>query len=558
MVSEMRMRSLIALVAVLITATSAFAISEAELRTVAGRLSKAAGRSFNVTVVSEIDGDDYNASCDPDGRIEVTQKFLAEFRSADEAAGVIGHEMAHYQLRHHPKQQRANIFGALLGLGVAKAVGAKDRDDYELGAELGAGIVGGATSRRQENQADAEGIRLVFSAGYNPNAMVALYRRVVEKHGPGEARVPVLGWFASHPDMRSRIGRLEKESAKFSESQPTATKSASAPVGAISAATDNRPTAVVVVDPEGTDNYGLGFGRGYYYVHDLSEVAKQEAEAALERRGFDVLVSTQDVGPLMDELDLENSEYGQYGENRTPKGYFSGAENVFYVSAWVAGANEYQVGDWRRQLEVSGLKVGVLLRQVDLKTRKQLLAGAGTGLVNKISRVRIPLGRSDYWNPVEVELESEQNLARQAVAKAVTGAAGKFSAVSALPASTFSAPVSESGPRPLTEAEMAQTYAPEPPVLTFGFVGVTNGRVFLGSEPIVLEMTAPVGAVEVTFAVTDANGRRILGGESFRSPRFALRLKPEMMSGMKFPLTLTASTQVGAKTYRTEFRLERR
>jgi hypothetical protein len=487
--------------------------------------------------------------------------MLTSFRSADEAAGVLGHEMAHYQLSHHVKQARASAFGALLGLGAAKVLGAKDRDDYELGAELGAGIVGSAESRRLENSADGIGIQMMQKTGYNPQAMVDFYYRVAEKSGNGYARVPVLGWFASHPDMRDRIARLEKENKKFSDH--SVIQSSDRPtVG---------QTAVVVVDPARTEDYGLGFGRGYYYCNDLSEVAKQEAEAALEKRGFNVLVSTQDVGPLTEELDLQNSEYGQYGEGRTPKGYFAGAENVFYVSAWVAGANELQVGDWRRQLEVSGLKVGVLLRQVDLRTRKQLLASAGIGSVNKISRVRIPLGRDD-WNPVEVELNSEQNLAREAVAKAASAAAGKFSPQAAPTIQPPANPVVPVQPVPLTDAEMAQIYAPAPAEPTeefttpepeepeFGFIGVTDGVLQLGSVPITLEMTAPAETVEVKFQITDASGKLVLEGESYRPPRFSLRLRPEILSGFSFPLTLTATalSKEGAELDRTSVRLERR
>lgn len=198
----------------------------------------------------------------------------------------------------------------------------------------------------------------------------------------------------------------------------------------------------MVVDPGRTDSNSFGFGRGYYYSDDLSEVAKAEAETALEKMGFQIVVSTHDVEPLQDELSLENSEWGANGEGRQPIGQFSGTDNVFYVSAWISGASEKQIGDWRRELEVSGLKVGVLLRQIDLRTRRQLKSGAGIGSVNKISRVRVPLGRDD-WNPIEVNLNSEDDLAREAVNKAVRTAAGKFGSASTLVASTPSPTVSE-------------------------------------------------------------------------------------------------------------------
>jgi len=152
------------------------AISESELKIVCSRLGQVAKKNFLFEIVSDIKGDDFNACCDSQGRIQVTSKFLADLRP-DEAAGVLSHEMTHYLLSHHKKQYRSNILGALIGLGVAKAVGIKDQDGFEIGARLGAGIIGGATSRRQEYGADEEGIRLFRKVGYDPHAMIDLYRR---------------------------------------------------------------------------------------------------------------------------------------------------------------------------------------------------------------------------------------------------------------------------------------------------------------------------------------------------------------------------------------------
>jgi hypothetical protein len=240
----------------------------------------------------------------------------------------------------------------------------------------------------------------------------------------------VIGWFASHPDTGVRIERLEKEIASLqAQPQPTANPNPHP------TATPG-PTVVVVLDPEASDSYGYGFGRGYYYAEDLSSVAKQETEVALEKKGFKVLVSTQDVGPLQEELELENSEWGQYGEHRQPIGYFSGAQQTFYVSAYVAGEQGYDVGDWRRQARVEGLKVGVLLRQIDLKTRRQVQSLRGTGSAAALSRARVSLGRD--WDPVEVELERIDNLARRAVGEAVGKALTSVSSYAS--ASTSPAP----------------------------------------------------------------------------------------------------------------------
>ena len=98
-------------------------------------------------------------------------------------------------------------------------------------------------------------------------------------------------------------------------------------------------TCVVVVDPQSDRYYAGPFG-GYYFSHELSRVAKQELEIALSKRGFQVLLNTDEVGPTQDELRLENSEWGRYGRKRNDIGYFTGADETFYVSAFTYGGRD--------------------------------------------------------------------------------------------------------------------------------------------------------------------------------------------------------------------------
>ena len=175
-------------VVTLCAATSAFAISEAELQTVAGRMSNAAGRTFNVSVVPSIDDGDYNAASYGKGKIEVTNSFLDDLASPDEAAYVLGHEMTHDADKHGPKQTRVNIIGAILGIIGARALGARDSDGIQTGAVIGASVVGGHTSRVHENDADVCGVDLAFKAGYDPWAAVPVAN---DYNGSSETVLPV-------------------------------------------------------------------------------------------------------------------------------------------------------------------------------------------------------------------------------------------------------------------------------------------------------------------------------------------------------------------------------
>lgn len=362
-----------------------------------------------------LNDEDLNAAALSDGRIYITRGMMEAVRTNDELAAVLGHEAIHVGQRHHRRQQKQTILGAVLGAGLTYAFGGRG-DDIGTGAQVGGVLMGAGYSRDDEYRADAGSVELLKASGYNPQAMAGILGTLKKKYGRGIAGAPIVGWFASHPDTGKRI-----ENANRWAGQPGNIGGyTSAAVPAQPSRVANGTTIVVVVDPEASDSYGYGFGRGYYYHEDLSRVTKQEAEIALGKKGYQVLVSTGDVGPLQDEIGLSNSEWGEKGENRVPKGYFAGAQEVFYASAYILKEQGFDLGDWRRQARAEGLKIGVLLRRIDPRTRKQLETFRGSGSVRAISRVRFDVGGG--WNPVDVEIENIENLTRKAVGQAVNGA----------------------------------------------------------------------------------------------------------------------------------------
>lgn len=371
---------------------------------------------------------DINAVVFSDGRGYITRgamealyepPVLSETRAHTEILGdrglaaILAHETAHVALGHHRRiRKKANVaLGALL---LARALGAND--SIMAGVNLGGGAYLGSYSRDNEYQADAEAVGILGAIGHPKRSQADVLKLLQTRYGNGPAKVFLIGWSASHPDTGKRI-----ENATRWAGQPGNIGGyTSAAVPAHPSRVANGTTVVVVVDPEASDSYGYGFGRGYYYHEDLSRVTKQEAEIALGKKGYQVLVSTGDVSPLQDEIGLSNSEWGEKGENRVPKGYFAGAQEVFYASAYIQREQGFDLGDWRRQARAEGLKIGVLLRRIDPRTRKQLETFRGSGSVRAISRVRFDVGGG--WNPVDVEIENIENLTRKAVGQAVNGA----------------------------------------------------------------------------------------------------------------------------------------
>lgn len=172
-----------------------------------------------------------------------------------------------------------------------------------------------------------------------------------------------------------------------------------------------RLTAIVVIDPE-----AKGYGNGYGYCdQELSRLAKQETEMELEKKGFRVLVSTQDLKSLMDELKLEQSEWSVQGENRQPIGFFTGVSRVFYVSVSIESGGAYG-GYWRAGSSAGGMveeiSVEVILREIDLKIRAQVISRKGTGTVTRFMILQAFIGAG------KIET-TRKKMSREAVRKAV-------------------------------------------------------------------------------------------------------------------------------------------
>ena len=148
-----------------------------------------------------IDESSINAFSLPGGYVFVTRGLADFVTSDDELAAVIGHEMAHIELRHCLDGHRYEAVLARLG-----AADAGELMDAVHGA------LALSYSREQEFDADARGAGLARRAGYNPKAAAALFRRLAAQQPQ-----PDTGWLGpylkSHPAAleRAALPRLRSE-----------------------------------------------------------------------------------------------------------------------------------------------------------------------------------------------------------------------------------------------------------------------------------------------------------------------------------------------------------
>jgi Zn-dependent protease with chaperone function len=144
-----------------------------------------------------------NAFCMPGGKIAFYTGILDELKlSDDEAAMVMGHEMAH-ALREHARERIAKSQATGIGL----SLGAQLLGLGELGnmaANLGTQLLTLKFSREDESEADLVGLELAARAGYQPGAGVTLWQKMGAATSGGGP-----GFLSTHPTGPQRIRELQ-------------------------------------------------------------------------------------------------------------------------------------------------------------------------------------------------------------------------------------------------------------------------------------------------------------------------------------------------------------
>ncbi|RAR86486.1 Zn-dependent protease with chaperone function [Paracidovorax anthurii] len=146
-----------------------------------------------------------NAFCMPGGKIAFYTGILDQLKlSDDEAAMVMGHEMAH-ALREHARARLAKSQATSIGLSLgAQLLGLGDLGN--AAANLGTQLLTLKFSRGDETEADLVGLELAARGGFNPEASVSLWRKMGDATG-GQGG---LAFLSTHPSGPDRIRELEQ------------------------------------------------------------------------------------------------------------------------------------------------------------------------------------------------------------------------------------------------------------------------------------------------------------------------------------------------------------
>lgn len=162
--------------------------------------SRSRGWQWEVNLISS---PQVNAFCMPGGKICFYTGILDKLRLGDdEAAMVMGHEMAH-ALREHARERLAKTQATSLGLTLgARLLGLGQLG--EVAADLGTQLLSLKYSRDDETEADLVGLELGARGAYDPQASVSLWRKMMAANGSGGP-----GFLSTHPSGPNRIQELQ-------------------------------------------------------------------------------------------------------------------------------------------------------------------------------------------------------------------------------------------------------------------------------------------------------------------------------------------------------------
>ncbi len=150
-------------------------------------------------VFTGLDSPEINAFSLPGGQVFVMKGLAGFVKSDDELAAVIGHEMAHIELRHCLDGYRYSAVMKRIGLADAGEMMDLLRRDLSI-----------TYSREQEFEADARGVVIASQSGYDATAAIRVFRRLALQEGPRGSGM-LRPYFESHPGAEERAQRLERQ-----------------------------------------------------------------------------------------------------------------------------------------------------------------------------------------------------------------------------------------------------------------------------------------------------------------------------------------------------------
>jgi predicted Zn-dependent protease len=145
-----------------------------------------------------------NATCAPGGKITFYTGLIDQLNlTDDEIAAIMGHEIAH-ALREHGRERLSQAMAQSAVTNIAMAAAGSYGSAISAANQAAQYILVLPNSRQNESEADAIGLELAARAGYNPQAAISVWKKMI-KATDGKTSPEFL---STHPSGETRIEQL--------------------------------------------------------------------------------------------------------------------------------------------------------------------------------------------------------------------------------------------------------------------------------------------------------------------------------------------------------------
>ncbi|WP_456464204.1 beta-barrel assembly-enhancing protease [Persephonella sp.] len=157
-----------------------------------------------------------NAFALPGGFIFVNRGLILALDKEDQLAGVLAHELAHVNARHHARFLE-KMYGMNILLSIAGIFAYQTRygDVLMQFGKIGAQLLSLRWSREHETEADRFGVRFSYEAGYDPRGLLETFR-IFKKLD----KVKQPEWLLTHPLPDTRIKNVKKLISQLDLNKP--------------------------------------------------------------------------------------------------------------------------------------------------------------------------------------------------------------------------------------------------------------------------------------------------------------------------------------------------
>jgi len=241
----------------------------ARLSMILGRLTDALDVNYPWQV-KIIRREELNAFCLPGGYIYFFMGLIDKLRSDSEIAAVMAHEIAHIVERHGIKQSARNSKLTMASLILILATGGAAAP--AIAAQMTQIAIMNSYGLEYEQEADAQGVKMLIKSGYSPSAVVTTMETLMAE----EIKTPLYnyGVYMSHPETRKRVESL----AKYLRDNSIPLKRKEALLSLRSSITKNE-SGIVVLKVDDTEVWSGPDNKG---VYEVIERAKKAIDSSLQ------------------------------------------------------------------------------------------------------------------------------------------------------------------------------------------------------------------------------------------------------------------------------------